>query len=101
MTLMSIHHRLISIGKTRYRRLHIRSCGIFLFCVTVLGMMTGTVASEPSVCASQPIQLKAWSVHVLSAAVSGSMEGRSSTWFASTGSGLNATSPKGTVVTFR
>ena len=101
MTLMSIHHRLTYAGKTRCQRLHVRSCGIFIFCVTILGMMTGTVASEPSVCASQPIQLAAWSVHVLSAAVSGDMEGRSSTWFASTGSGLNATSPKGVVVTFR
>ena len=98
---MSKHHRLMSAEKTRCRRSHVRSCGIFLLCVTVLGMMTGTVASEPSVCASQPIQLKAWSVHVLSAAVSGDMEGRSSTWLASAGSALDATSPKGTIVTFR
>lgn len=78
-----------------------QSFGIFVFCATVLGMMMGTFASEPSVCASQPIQLEAWSVHVLSAAVSGSMEGRSSTRLASSASGLNATSPKGTVVTFK
>ena len=77
------------------------SCGIFVFCVTVLGMMTGTVASEPSVCASQPIHLEAWSVHVLSAAVSGSMEGRSITRNVSPGVALNATSPKGIRIFFR
>ena len=78
-----------------------RSYGIFIFCATVLGMMTGTVASEPSVCASQPIQLEAWSVHVLSAAVSGSMEGRSITRNASPGVALNATSPKGIKIFFK
>ena len=51
-----------------------------------------------SVCASEPIQLNAWSAHVVAVETSVAMEGRSSTWFASAAQSLNATTPRGTIL---
>ena len=79
----------------------VKSVLLSILLFAMMGLTMNGIASEPSVCASEPIQLNAWSVHVVAVETSSAMEGRSSTWFASAAQSLNATTPRGSILILR